>query len=272
LWNRLPYHKKSPCEDWKPICGRLRAGIVPSERNGPPLAAAGRRPCIFGAFPVKYLLNEMQIWQWRAGRRSQNCAAWGCKAMKKSTGGIISINAPVILELTFVAFAILLIDSTMGGAARGILASRFTSWLDPLMYVRLFTRILVHADFEHFFGNFMLILVVGPMMEEKYGSRNLLWMLFMTAFVTGTISLIFFRNVILIGASGLAFMLILLASFANFNSGGLPMTVLLVGALYIGNEVLNGLLIVDSVSQSSHIIGGLCGAVFGFTHRNRTAR
>ncbi|MDR1062181.1 MAG: rhomboid family intramembrane serine protease [Clostridiales bacterium] len=190
----------------------------------------------------------------------------------KSRGGIISINAPVILWLAFISFAILLLDGATGGAAMGLLASRFTSWLDPLMYLRLFTRTLVHANYEHFFGNFMLILVVGPMMEEKYGSRNLCGMLLITALVTGIISLIFFRNVILVGASGLAFMLILLASFANFNSGGLPLTVLLVGALYIGNEVLNGLFRADNVSQSSHIIGGLCGAVFGFTHRNRARR
>ncbi|MDR1440347.1 MAG: rhomboid family intramembrane serine protease [Clostridiales bacterium] len=193
-------------------------------------------------------------------------------AARKGRGGIISINAPVILWLAFISFVILLVDYATGGMGMGLLASRFTSWLDPLMYIRLFTRTLVHANYEHFFGNFMLILVVGPMMEEKYGSRNLCGMLLITALVTGAVSLIFFRNVILIGASGLAFMLILLASFANFNSGGLPLTVLLVGALYIGNEVANGLLKVDNVSQSSHIVGGLCGSVFGFTHRDRARR
>jgi membrane associated rhomboid family serine protease len=208
----------------------------------------------------------------QAARAAKNTGGEALWDMKKGSGGIISINAPVILWLTFISFAILLLDGATGGAAIGFLASRFTSWLDPLMYLRLFTRILVHANYEHFFGNFMLILVVGPMMEEKYGSRNLCGMLLITALVTGAISLIFFRNIILIGASGLAFMLILLSSFANFNSDGLPLTVLLVGALYIGNEVLNGLFKADSVSQSSHIIGGICGAVFGFTHRNLARR
>ena len=43
------------------------------------------------------------------------------------------------------------------------------------------------------------------------------------------------------------------------------MTMLLVVALYLGNEVVDGLSESDNISQMTHIVGGLCGIVFGFS-------
>jgi GlpG protein len=186
--------------------------------------------------------------------------------MKKN--GAIYINSPVILGLTFISALILLADRITFGFVNVLLMSRFTSWLDPLMYARFFTRVLAHADANHFFGNFMLILVVGPMMEERYGAKRLLGMLFITAFTTGLCNALFFPQYVTIGASGLAFMLILLCSFVNAKGTGLPLTMLLVGFFYIGNDIFNGLFRNDNISQFSHIIGGLCGAAFGFYFRN----
>jgi len=183
--------------------------------------------------------------------------------MKKKGGGIY-INSPVILGLTFLSAVVLFADKFTFGAVNYLFMSRFTSWLDPLMYLRYFTRVLAHADADHFFGNFMLILVVGPMMEERYGAKRLSAMLLITAFATGLCNTILFPQVVTIGASGLAFMLILLSSFVNMKSAGLPLTMLLVAFLYIGNEILGGLFLNDNISQFSHIAGGLCGAAFGF--------
>jgi membrane associated rhomboid family serine protease len=74
---------------------------------------------------------------------------------------------------------------------------------------------------------------------------------------------IFFPGTVVVGASGIVFMLILMASFTNIRQGRLPVTVLLVAVLYIGNEIILGLFTVDNISRISHIVGGLCGAVFG---------
>ena len=185
----------------------------------------------------------------------------------KKIGGIY-FNSPVILSLTFISALVLFADKLTLGAFNSLLTSRYTSWLDPLMYLRFFTRVLAHADINHFFGNFMLILVVGPMMEERYGGKRLATMLLITAFTTGACNIVFFPRTATIGASGLAFMLILLSSFVNMKSAGLPFTMLLVGFFYIGNEVVRGIFENDNVSQFSHIIGGLCGAAFGFYYRN----
>jgi len=175
----------------------------------------------------------------------------------------IDLNAPVILWLTVIALAVLIINTLPLVNMIYIFGARRTGFLDPMQYVRLFTHVLVHADIPHYVGNFMMILAIGPMVEEKYGSGRLLMIIVITAFVTGLVKVIFFPGVVLVGASGIVFMLILMASFTNIRQGRLPITVLLVAVLYIGNEILSGLFTVDNVSRSSHIIGGLCGAVFG---------
>jgi len=182
--------------------------------------------------------------------------------MKKRSFAI-DLNAPVILWLTIVALALLIIGIITPFNMTMLFGIRRTSLLDPMQYVRLFTHVLVHANVSHYVGNFMMILAIGPMVEEKYGSGRLLMITVITAFVTGLIKLIFFPGTVLVGASGIVFMLILMASFTNIRQGRLPITVLLVAVLYIGNEIILGLFTVDNVSRISHIIGGLCGAVFG---------
>jgi len=183
--------------------------------------------------------------------------------MEKKRTFAIDLNAPVILWLTLIALIVLIIDLVTPLNMTMLFGARRTSFLDPMQYVRLFTSIIVHANMAHFVGNFMMILAIGPMVEEKYGSERLLLIIIITAFVTGLINVIFFSGAVTVGASGIVFMLILMASFTNIRQGRLPITVLLVAALYIGNEIILGLFTVDNVSRISHIVGGLCGAVFG---------
>lgn len=176
----------------------------------------------------------------------------------------IDFNAPVILGMTFASLVLLVLNAILGGGLNRVFSAYFTSYLDIWMYFRLFTHELMHQSLAHFSGNFMMILAIGPMVEEKYGSKRLLLMIAITSLVTGLIHVVFSHNSMLMGASGIVFMLILLASFANMREGKIPLTVILVGALYIGNEVITGITTRDSVSHISHIAGGLCGAAFGF--------
>ncbi|MCL2248766.1 MAG: rhomboid family intramembrane serine protease [Oscillospiraceae bacterium] len=190
----------------------------------------------------------------------------------KRRGFTIDFNAPVILWLTVIALAVVVVDFFTGGLMISLFASRRTSWVDPMQYLRLFTHIFVHGDLAHYVGNFMMILAIGPMVEEKYGSRNLVWFIAITTFITGLANILLFPAVATVGASGIVFMLILLASFTNIRQGRLPITVPLVAVLYLGNEILTGIFTVDNISQLSHIIGGLCGAVAGGLFHSRTIK
>lgn len=89
-------------------------------------------------------------------------------------------------------------------------------------------------------------------------------MIVITALITGIIA-IFFTNTGLLGASGIVFMLILLSSFANIKSGHIPLTFIIIVALFLGKEFIASFK-PDAVSQSAHILGGLCGSFFGFFH------
>jgi len=182
--------------------------------------------------------------------------------MKKRSFAI-DLNSPVILWLTLVSLVVLIIDLATPVNMVMLFGARRTSLFDPMQYVRLFTHVVVHSGMSHYIANFMMILAIGPMVEEKYDSGRLLIITVITAFITGLINVVFFPATVVVGASGIVFMLILMASFTNIRQGRLPITVLLVAVLYIGNEVMLGLFTVDNVSRLSHIIGGLCGAVFG---------
>ena len=175
-------------------------------------------------------------------------------------------NAPVVLTMTLVSAAVLLISFLTGGASNKLLFSVYrTRLLDPLMYVRMFTYVLGHANYAHFLGNFTVILLVGPMLEEKYGSVPLLKMMAMTAFITGLVQIIFFPSTALLGASGIAFMMILLSSFTNLQKGRIPITLILVALIFLSGEVVDGIASPnDSISQMGHIIGGICGTLFGW--------
>lgn len=190
----------------------------------------------------------------------------------KSVTRKLDFNAPVTLGMALVSFALLLLNGILGGALNRVFAAYYTPFLDIGMYFRLFTHVLMHADLSHYTANFLLILVIGPMVEEKYGSLRLLGMIAITAFVTGLFHVLFSRGTMLMGASGIVFMLILLASFTNLREGKLPLTVILVAVLYLGNEVFTGITERSAVSHVSHILGGICGAGFGYLYNRRKPR
>ena len=184
----------------------------------------------------------------------------------------IDFNSPLILGITMISLGFLVIDMIFGKSVGIFLSAYRTSATDPMQYIRLLTHVLVHSDIGHYTSNFMMILAIGPMVEEKYGSRRLLLVTVGTALITGLVNVVFFPGKAVLGASGIVFMLIILASFTNIRHGKLPITVPLVAVLYIGNEILRGLFTADNISQISHIAGGICGAAFGAIFHSKKFR
>ena len=174
----------------------------------------------------------------------------------------IRYNAPVILTFTFISVLVLV----LGLKPFFMVNSYIDDWTNPLNYFQLISHIAGHANWEHLIGNFTLILLIGPILEEKYGSKKLLIMILATGFITGVLNVIFLDSGLL-GASGIVFMLIILSSISNAKAGDIPLTFILIALLYIGGEVMKSLEN-DNVSQFAHILGGVCGAVFGFILSN----
>lgn len=176
----------------------------------------------------------------------------------------IQYNSPVVLTFTFLAFFSYVLCYLTNNTLTTLLFSNYrTSFLDPMQYVRLFSYILGHANWAHFSGNFIIILITGPLLEEKYGSKVLIRLILVTAFVTGVIHTIF-SSAALLGASGIVYMFIILSSFTNAEKGRVPLTLVIVFFVFIGREIFGGAFAQDNISQLAHIIGGLCGALFAF--------
>ncbi len=176
----------------------------------------------------------------------------------------IQYNSILILSYFFISFIALILSMMTNKQSNDLLFSSYRSSLfNPLTYIRFFTHILGHDNWRHFSSNFMIILLIGPMTEEKYGTINLLIMILITAFITGIINSLVSKNKIL-GASGIAFMLIILSSFVNIETGKIPLTLILIFIFYIVNEILDGLFKKDNVSHLGHLIGAICGIIFGF--------
>lgn len=175
----------------------------------------------------------------------------------------LKYNSPVILTFTFICLLVLLLGAiTDGYTTKKFFCVYRSSIADPLSYIRVFTHILGHSNFQHFFNNFLIILIVGPMLEEKYGSKLLLLLIIITAFITGIVQVIISSNALL-GASGIAFMLIILTSFTNVEDGKIPITMILIAFMYLGQEIYYAIVSKDNVSQITHIIGGICGIIIG---------
>ncbi len=176
----------------------------------------------------------------------------------------LKYNSPVILTFTLICLVVLVLGSiTDGYTTRKFFSVYRSSIANPLSYIRVFTHILGHSNFQHFFNNFLIILIVGPMLEEKYGSKILLILIVITAFITGVVQIII-SDKALLGASGIAFMLIILTSFTNVEDGKIPLTMVLIAIMYFGKEIYNGIkFYYDNVSQITHIIGGICGIIIG---------
>ena len=182
----------------------------------------------------------------------------------------IQYNSPLILSYALVSLAVLGLNYLTGGMSNALVFSIHRSALtDPLLYVRMIGHVLGHASLNHYFDNMVLILLVGPMLEEKYGGKWLGIMMLVTALVTGLLFLAVSEHSALLGGSGLVFMLILLSSFTNLQKGRVPLTLILAVVIFIGREAVSGATTESNISHMTHIIGGVCGAVFGYVFNKR---
>ncbi len=178
----------------------------------------------------------------------------------------VSYNSPVVLTLTLMSVVVCLLPTS-------IVQEWFTTHgqLDGLAgYVTLLTHVLGHANWQHLFGNITLILLVGPILEERHGSLPLLAMIIVTALVASLVDLALGRHTL--GASGVVFMMILLASTANIRRGEIPLTFIACALIYLGGEGCAAVTKTDNVSHLGHLLGGLTGAGFAFLGAHLTGR
>lgn len=181
-------------------------------------------------------------------------------------------NAPVTLTFALIALIALIISNFTNGKSNELLFMVYRSKISVFAVLRLFGHVLGHSSLAHYTGNMMLFLLLGPVLEEKYGSKGLLEMIMIVAFVSGVVNLIFFPDTALLGASGVVFMMIILVSATDMRRGEIPITMILIMVIYLGSEIWTMITVKDNISQLTHIVGGLCGGVFGYIYRGSKAK
>ncbi len=172
----------------------------------------------------------------------------------------VKYNAKFTLTFCLLSLAVLLLNMLTGGLINNFFG--LSSSLNIIEFYQLISYTLCHADFQHFIGNILLLLMLGPILEEKYGTKLLTLMTLFTAFVTGLLNVLLFDSGI-IGASGIVFMFIVLSSVVNMKQKEIPLTFIFIVLIYIGGEVLNSFN-ADNISQFAHILGGIIGGGLGF--------
>lgn len=180
-------------------------------------------------------------------------------------GPRLALNSPAVLGFAGVCLVAMVLNQLTGGASNRALFSVYRAPLtNPLTWLRMVCHVFGHADWNHLLNNMMYVLLLGPMLEEKYGSVNLLLVMLATALLTGVANFVFFPTTMLLGASGIVFAMILLSSITRTEGGAIPVTFILVAILYIGQQVWQAITVRDNVSYMAHIAGGAVGAGLGF--------
>ena len=182
----------------------------------------------------------------------------------------ISYNAPVTLTFALTAVLIMILNALLKGT---LIPALFTvpggtgcpvpfDMHAPLDYLRLVLHIFGHADWNHLVSNLSFILLLGPVIEERYGSPVLALMMLVTSLVTGVLNACF-SPLPMLGSSDIAFMMILLTSFTSISKNEIPLSFILILILYVGRELF-ARPSDQNIATLAHIAGGLCGSMFAF--------
>ena len=183
---------------------------------------------------------------------------------KSRTFPKITFNSPVVLSFVFICIVVQIASTLTGGAStRAFFTSRVGAPFDPLVIFCSVSHIFGHAGWEHLVGNMSYILLLGPLLEEKYGSVRLVWIILASALAASIANAVLLHTSV-VGASGVVFTFILLSSITGLKEGELPLTFLLVAVLYFGQQIYGALFVHDQVSYLGHIAGGVVGAAVGF--------
>ena len=185
----------------------------------------------------------------------------------------ITFNSPVVLTFVVVSLVVMVLNYLTAGYSNKLLFMTYHSPLSsPMTFIRFFTHVFGHAGWSHYIGNMMYMLLLGPILEEKYGSRAIIEVMLVTAVVTGIFTWLFFPNIALCGASGIVFAFIMMTSFTGFREGEIPLTVILVAVIFIGQQVYEGLFLQDNISNMGHILGGIVGAAARYLLNKKSAK
>ncbi len=176
----------------------------------------------------------------------------------------LKINAPVVIVFVAICLVAMVLNLISHGATNDLLFKTWHSSLNkPMTYVRFVTYIFGHNDWNHLISNTAYILLLGAVLEDRYGSFRLLAGIVVSAVVASVINYILFPHTALCGASGIVFFLIVLMAFSVGHTGEIPVTTILVVAIFVIWQIHDWVGASDNISYMTLLAGAGVGFLFG---------
>ena len=165
-------------------------------------------------------------------------------------GITLKYNAPVTLTFALLSLLALALNELTDG------------WTTQNLFCSVL-HVLGNTSLTTCTGNIIVLLVVGPAAEERFGSAKVFFAVLLTALAGAAIMWFLFPEATIMGASGVLFCMMMLASFASMRGGAIPITLILVIILYLGSEVLQAVSGEAGLPELTHIAGGVVGLLLG---------
>ena len=186
-------------------------------------------------------------------------------------------DSPVVLVFSVVSAVIFISDLILKlnlsekifecPGAKSVPAFDFKS---ALSYVKLVIYPFGGENSTSFFLNIGFILLLGPVLEERYGSIMLALMIFITSLVGGVLTACV-STFGISGCGGIVFMMIILSVLSVFIKKQLPVSWIFIFALYLAFSLFSGkkisgfmLFMQNNVPVFIQLASGFCGGFFGF--------
>ncbi len=187
----------------------------------------------------------------------------------------VAYDAPVTLTFVIISAVLFLINIILAKSGKSLglekLLASPTSQTGalpfiptaPLSYLRLLLYIFGSESAGGaavLFTNLILIMLLGPAMEERYGSVIIGIMIFVSALFSGVLNACF-CEASLVGAVPLVSMMIFLNAFMSFSKKKFPLSFAAVMVFFVVLQVAGGAGVLRIIIC---IAGGLCGSLFAF--------
>ena len=191
--------------------------------------------------------------------------------MKKKLKLKFEYDSPVMLTFAFITLIIFILDTfVFKGKLKDVwlITPTATGGQFPFAFsdfrsiIRLFIHVFGYDQSSVLVCNLIFILLLGPQMEDRYGSVIIGIMIFVSALFSGVLNACFCTNAVS-GSEPVVFMLILLWTMMQLSRSKISASAIAVIALFITMLVFrknpNGVVGVAVVAA-----GGLCGSLFAF--------
>ncbi len=196
--------------------------------------------------------------------------------MPKKNPKHLIFDSPVVLSFVLISLVIFIADCASSSFVSSFLACRaskgevpfnFSSFID---YIRLILYVFGYHSSSDFFITMMVLLLLGPLIEERYGSSIFSLMIFVTSLSGGVLTATL-SSENLLGSKGIAFMLIILSFLSEFSKGYIPASCLLSFILFFMDGFIglkSDMHFSDFTQYSVKVLvllaSGISGSLFGF--------